>query len=418
MLALTDRTFTILTGLVVSIFFTAVSVVAVAYSSGTFDDVYEVTARFDTAGQGLIKQSDVKIRGINVGRVDGVDLDDAGRAVVTLRISGDEKIPADARAVVRPKTLFGEKFVDLETTPEGEARGPYLEDGDEIANTVGSFELEEVLVKAEALLRAVEPAEVGVILDTLAESGKGEGERIRRQIQNWQKVAAVFAEHDADTRQFLTDFETLSGALARVGDDVTVLAKNLNVVLPKLNAKADKLDNLLDDVGDVSRDLADVLERSKPTLEKLVTEGGKTLQVLYDNRGQVPKLVVSLRDFAQTLAQAGSYQGNSYSFSGGGKAGTIKIVAGVDTLVFLACSLSETSAACTAGRALAGLGDGGSPASTGDPAASSSGNPGLIRGGPPVTEGVGAVVDLLSQTLAGIPVAALVEGPAPTGASR
>ncbi len=391
-----ERSFLILTGLVVSIFLTGSTVVAVLYASGTFDDVYEVSARFGNAGQGLIKDSDVKIRGVNVGEVESVELDDAGRALVTLQIRGYEKIPVGSRALVRPKTLFGEKFVDIEV-PDTSAGEPVLEDGDEIESTVGSIELERVLVTAEELLDSVRPADLAVILDTLAGAVDGQGERIRRQIQNWSEVAAVFAKHDADTRQFLDDFETLSGAFDRVGDDIVATTRSLNEALPPLNERGDKLADLLDDAADVSRHLAEVLEEVQPTLEKMVTEGGKTIQVLHDNREQVPKLVVALRDFAKILAQAGVYEGNFLQHDNGAIAGTIKFVLDQATLVNLACALSETSEACTLGRALPGvdLGAGGVASTESTSEAAPSGRS--------ATEGSTAVVDVLSQVVFGMP---------------
>lgn len=402
-----ERSFLILTGLIVSIFFTGSTVIAVLYSAGTFDDVYELTARFSNAGQGLIKDSDVKVRGVNVGEVKEVDLDDRGRALVTLRLQADEKIPVDARAVVRPKTLFGEKFVDIETDPESEQDGPFLSDGDEIGDTVGSFELEQVLVGAEEVLASVKPADLAVILDTLAGSVDGQEEKIRRQIDNWSKVARVFAEHDADTRQFLDDFETLAGALDRAGDDVVVLARELNRALPPLNARRDTLDDLLDDTADVARHLAEVFERVQPTLEKMVTEGGKTIQTLHDHREQVPKLVVSLRDFAQVLAQAGRYEGNFYEHDDGATMATIKFVFDQATLVNLACAITETSEACTLGRALTGV------TSTG--AASAAPGANLFRVGP--TQGSVAVVDVVSQMVLGVSAEALAEVVQATGAA-
>ncbi len=390
-----ERSFLILTGLAVSIFLTGSTVVAVLYASGTFDDVYEVRARFGNAGQGLIKDSDVKIRGVNVGEVESVELDDAGRALVTLQIRSDEEIPVGSQALVRPKTLFGEKFVNIEV-PEAAVGGPTLGDGDEIESTVGSIELERVLVTAEELLDSVRPADLAVILDTLAGAADGQGERIRRQIQNWSEVAAVFAKHDADTRQFLDDFETLTGAFDRVGDDIVATTRSLNEVLPPLNERGDQLADLLDDAADVSRHLAEVLEEVQPTLEKMVTEGGKTIQVLHDNREQVPKLVVSLRDFAKILAQAGIYEGNFLQHDNGAIAGTIKFVLDQATLVNLACAVAEASEVCTLGRALPGIDLGaGGVASTG------SGSVSAPSAGS-ATEGSTAVVDVLSQVVFGM----------------
>lgn len=396
-----ERSFLILTGLVVSIFLTGSTTVAVLYASGTFDDVYQLQARFDAAGQGLINDSDVKVRGVNIGEVDGVELDAAGRALVTMRIRGDEQIPVDAQATVRPKTLFGEKFVDIETTREGERVGPYLEDGDEIEHTLGSFELEEVLVGAQELLDAVEPADIGVILGTLASASSGVEADIRRQVQNWSAVADVFARRDAESRRFLDDFETLAGAFRRGSDDVVGLSRSLNQALPALNAQGDGLDDLLDDLADVSRHLAEVLERNQPTLVKMVTEGGKTLAVLHEHRERIPEVVVGLRDFARVLAQASLYEGNSFQVTegGSGRAATIKFVSDASTLTALVCAKTGAHALCDALLPFLdqiGLSSGSVP-------------PVRITGAGPVTRGVDAVVDLMTVNLTGVSTTATVE---------
>lgn len=399
-----ERSFLILTGLIVSIFFTGSTVVAVLYASGTFDDVYELQARFGNAGQGLIEDSDVKVRGVNVGEVKSVVLDDAGRALVTLRIDADERIPVGARAVVRPKTLFGEKFVDLEVTPESEAEGPYLADGDEIASTVGSIELERVLVIAEDLLDAVGPADLGVILDTLAGASGGEAERIRRQIANWSEVAAVFAEHDADTRRFLDDFETLTGAFDRAGGDIVAMTRSLNRALPPLNERGDSLDDLLDDVADVARHLAEVFEEVQPTLVKMVTEGGKSLQVLHENREQVPKLVVALRDFARILAQAGVYEGNFFRHEDGAVAASIKFVLDQATIVSLACTVAEASEICDLGRDLL-------PGALGTRATHDPGTGDSAVA--PAADDTNPVVDVLSRMVLGVSAQAFATAESP-----
>lgn len=401
-----ERVITILTGLIVTIFFVGSSVVAVLYSAGTFDDVYEIQARFPNAGQGLIKDSDVKVRGVNIGEVKEVDLDDRGRAFVTLRIQGEEKIPEDARAVVRPKTLFGEKFVDIETTPRSEEQGPFLDDGDEIADTVGSFELEQILVGAQELLESVRPQDVGVIIDTLAETGKGEADRIRRQLQNFAEVSDVFARHDADTRRFLDDFERLIGAFDRASDDVVGLSQELNSALPDLNARADRLDDFLDDAADVSRHLAEIFERNRPTLEKMLTEGGKTLEVLHDNLDHIPDLVVGLRNFGKVLAQAGLFRGNFYTLPDGTRLGTIKLVSDADTLIALACSLADapfcpTTPASTSANGTDADGDGHGSAPLSVPSSSQR----------PVTRGLDAVVDVVGQIVGAADTGILTETP-------
>src|SRR5207302_93783 len=59
----------------------------------------------------------------------------------------------------------------------------------------------------------------------------------------------------------------------------------------------------LDQAARLSSDLADVLEANRPFLQKNVTEGGKTLQVLFEERGKIPSLVRGLREFFQVLGE-------------------------------------------------------------------------------------------------------------------
>src|SRR5687768_5226200 len=92
----------------------------VKYAFGAYDPGYDLTARFEGAGQNLDTESVVKFRGVDVGRVESIDLDDQDRAVVRLQIEPDVNVPESAVAVIRPISIFGPKFVDLIPGP-GEA---------------------------------------------------------------------------------------------------------------------------------------------------------------------------------------------------------------------------------------------------------------------------------------------------------
>src|SRR3954469_25585556 len=99
-------------GLVALVLVAASITVSVRWSFGEYDDVYPLKASFTSAGEGLQKGSDIKIRGVNIGNVSSIELVD-GNALVTMNISAGNEIPVSATATVRAKTLFGEKFIDI-----------------------------------------------------------------------------------------------------------------------------------------------------------------------------------------------------------------------------------------------------------------------------------------------------------------
>jgi phospholipid/cholesterol/gamma-HCH transport system substrate-binding protein len=105
---------------------------------------YEIKVPFNEATQ-LAEQSDVRISGVNVGKVQNIALAPNGKqALATVEI--DDRyapLPESTRAILRTKTLLGETYIEL--TP-GSRSGPELEDGGTLpeANIAESVQLDEI----------------------------------------------------------------------------------------------------------------------------------------------------------------------------------------------------------------------------------------------------------------------------------
>ncbi len=105
---------------------------------------YEIKVPFQEATQ-LAEQSDVRISGVSVGKVQTIEESPDGKqAQATIDI--DDKyapLPRGTRAILRTKTLLGETYVEL--TP-GDRNGPTLHDGDTLAraNVAESVQLDEI----------------------------------------------------------------------------------------------------------------------------------------------------------------------------------------------------------------------------------------------------------------------------------
>jgi len=297
---LSQRRQHILTGAISLLVAVALMTIGIKGAFGAFAGGYELVGSFDAAGQGLLEGSDVKVRGVNIGEVKGIRLVE-GRAEVTLRIEDGEQIPVDATATIRPKTLFGEKYIDIDPGAN-EGVGPYLEDGDEIADTLGGFELEAVLTDLYPVLEAVDPEDLTTVLTELAEGGRGLGQQINRSIVNGEELSAMFAENADLTTEFLTDLAALSDQLAGSAEDLVGIAEAGNVALPTLVEGEAELIDLLQQAGRLSNDVADLLEANPGFVEASFVDGSRTLQVLTDQRDQVVPLVVGLRQYVQSLA--------------------------------------------------------------------------------------------------------------------
>src|SRR5688572_8382849 len=114
-------------GLACSLAIAGVVVVALAVGQGAFDRGYELRATFPSSSQGLFTDggSAVKLRGVDVGEVRGIELRDDGRAEITLFIRDGVRVPDSALAAIEPLSIFGPKFIRIEPGAN-EGIGPYL----------------------------------------------------------------------------------------------------------------------------------------------------------------------------------------------------------------------------------------------------------------------------------------------------
>ncbi|HET9161965.1 MAG TPA: MlaD family protein [Solirubrobacterales bacterium] len=105
---------------------------------------YELKVPFQEATQ-LAQQSDVRISGVSVGKVQNIEESPDGKqAQATIDIEDKyAPLPQGTRAILRTKTLLGETYVEL--TP-GDSQGPTLHDGATLAraNVAESVQLDEI----------------------------------------------------------------------------------------------------------------------------------------------------------------------------------------------------------------------------------------------------------------------------------
>ena len=93
---------------------------------GPWSNEFAVNAEFASAN-GLVPQAEVRVSGVHVGTVLAIDDGNDGGALVRMALQPDIRLRQDTRAVIRPKTLLGEKFVEL-VRPQGSDQA-YLQSG-------------------------------------------------------------------------------------------------------------------------------------------------------------------------------------------------------------------------------------------------------------------------------------------------
>ena len=105
---------------------------------------YTLTADFDNIG-GLTNRSAVKLAGVTIGRVTGIQVDPATfEAVVTMQIDNKyNNLPKDSFANIYTAGLLGAQYIEI--SPGGDTA--VLKNGDRITMTQSAIILEKVISK-------------------------------------------------------------------------------------------------------------------------------------------------------------------------------------------------------------------------------------------------------------------------------
>ncbi|MFD9965952.1 MCE family protein [Amycolatopsis sp. NPDC058986] len=292
-----------LLGLVYLMVVAAFLSLTVAVYRDVFATDVAVTLRTDRAGSQLQTDADVKLRGVIVGRVRAVRSDGRGAELdLALDPAQAARIPRNVTARLLPKTLFGERFVDLVVA--GLASG-HLAAGDEIGqdHSATSVELERVLDNLLPLVRSVRPDKLASMLtsvsqafdgrgkslgETLVQVGKYVGELnpqlpdITADIRSFATVADTYADAAGDFLRGLSDFAVTSRTLVRQQANLQTLYQTLTGASQDLTTfLARNKDNLISLSG-TSRPTLDLLARYAP-------EYGCVLRAVADFKPRVDK---------------------------------------------------------------------------------------------------------------------------------
>jgi phospholipid/cholesterol/gamma-HCH transport system substrate-binding protein len=200
---------------------------------------YRIEVAFPQASE-LATGADVRIAGVNVGKVVALQLDPReNRTLATLEIQRQyAPVPRDIRAMLRIKTLLGETYVDLSTGNRSSGMlgdGGRLPDGEVKPN-----------VNLDQILATFDPA-------------------TRRAFQTWMQAQA-------------------GGVLGR-GQDINAAFGNFPEFV------------------DTAERLTATLERQSAGVRGVVANGGTFFNAISRRRGELSGLILAANDLFQTTAQ-------------------------------------------------------------------------------------------------------------------
>src|SRR5215212_4445725 len=254
---------------------------------------YTVYVNFQDAAT-MAEQSDVRIAGVNVGKVQKKDLNKSGAATrATLRIEKKyAPLPKDTKAILRQKTLLGETYVEL--TP-GSPSAEKLPDGETLdsGQVEPTVELDEILTIFD---KPTKEAFRAWIKDAALITRDGGGKDLNAALGNLSG--------------FATDGADILGVLDKQRQALSLLIRNTGQVFGALNERSGQLRSLIQNshrtfsaTAEAQDGLAETfavfptfLDESRITLDRLERFSLNTRPLVQDLKPVADDLAPTIRD--------------------------------------------------------------------------------------------------------------------------
>jgi phospholipid/cholesterol/gamma-HCH transport system substrate-binding protein len=261
---------------------------SVAGQQHAFRDVVTIKLETDKVGNQLAVKSDVKARGVFVGHVSKITPTPNG-AVLDLQINPAHaaQIPKDSSARIMPKTLFGERYVQL--TFES-LSGPRMAEGDVIAQDRSSaaIELGQSFEKLLPVLRAVQPHKLNSTLTAMANALDGRGKELGQTLSELGKYFGELNPHLPELQQNLRELAKFSDNLESVAPELIETLDNFRTSSKTLVDKRENLAATFATVNIASQDLEEFIRANKDNIITVNKVSKKTLQLLAKYSPSVP----------------------------------------------------------------------------------------------------------------------------------
>jgi len=259
----------------------AVIILEMIGAAGFLTRGYHITASFKTA-QELKKGDLVKMAGVEIGRVENVELENA-RAKVSMKIRKKFPIKTDSKAVIKFTGLMGQNFVSIEG---GSANAPAIDLG--AIETLEQPDLSALMVKLEGVAGGIEnltksfsTESFSTLLGPLTDFVKQNSAPLTAVIGNMKTVSDTVAQGHGTVGRLVMDDALYNAAYGTI--------TNLQVASGDIKSLTSQADGMIGEI----RSVVDQINSGKGTLGKLTKD-----ETLYT---ETTKAMTNMREILEKM---------------------------------------------------------------------------------------------------------------------
>lgn len=280
----------ILVGLVTVAALTAL--VGGAMAIGTFGLLkhqYTMSGVFSDSA-GLHKGADVRLAGVQVGQVTGVEPDfQSGQVIVTWKVNDNVHLGPNTRADIGTATLLGGDVIKLSNTTGGPDRKdlPEPQRRIPIERTSVPYTVTAALGDFTNDLKQIDVPSVDKLLKQISADVQSTAPHLPDLLANFDKLARAVTSRQQQLRSLVRNSQTLTSAVASRDQELVQLIDRADAMLKVLNGQRDNLVKALGSSSDIVNRLNDLITTKRAQIDSIMADMHSTLDVADRQMGNI-----------------------------------------------------------------------------------------------------------------------------------
>jgi len=298
---------------VVTVLFTGILAATIANTGFGRGSGY--TAVF-TDASGLQQGDDVRMRGVKIGQVTALRLQDDQYAAVAFQVDSTRTLPASVTAVIKYRNLIGQRYISLDTAAPsaGQPTGTLPVGGTiPLGRTHPALNLTELFNGFQPLFQALGPDEVNKLSYEIIQVFQGEGPTVQSLLSSTASLTTTLADRDEVIGRVIDNLNTVIGTVSERAPQLSQLIDTLQQLVSGLNAQRQPIGSAIDAIGDLTHTTAGLVEDARPPLRDDIGQLRQLAGTLNDNSGTIDHAITTWGPKLDRLARTVSY-GSWFNF--------------------------------------------------------------------------------------------------------
>lgn len=237
---------------------------------------------------GLLVNDAVKISGVTVGKVTGIEVQPGGTARVDFAVRDDIRLGEDSTVEIRWRDVFGLRF--LYVNPAGDGQwDPERTFPDE--RTFEPADLGALLTRLSPVMRGLDPEQSNKVLRAFETALVERVGSVRQLLEDGASLMQTLAARDEQIDRLLRNSASLVDAYAAREQQLRDLLDSFAEVSETVAARNDMLESAIVRIADAQEELRRLLETNDPELRAALDELDDITAVLSFNRDNIERIV-------------------------------------------------------------------------------------------------------------------------------